>query len=346
MLSGNKSALAYQSHALSRVSRTFALTIPQLPPQVRYVIGNAYLLCRIADTIEDEPELDLSCKRGFLSRFSDVVRQKESPDSFAADLTPLLSKGTKSDEKDLVENTSVIIDLHKRMPPSQTVPIERCVEIMCKGMSEFVDTGSEGLPDLDHVDRYCYHVAGVVGEMITEVLCDYSAEIASQHEELFTLSSDFGRGLQLINILKDHREDKKRGVCWLPRKIFGRSIEAFTPSNLGSSITASKIVHLLGVVRNRLEKSLRYIKLIPTHEIGVRRFLAWTLAFACLTHRRIRANPQFRKGEEVKISRRQVYASVAAVNFVIRSNRALQWLFNTTMPRLSAIESIVRQTRR
>ena len=47
----------YQERILPHVSRTFALTIPQLPAAVRAAVTNAYLLCRIADTIEDEPAL-------------------------------------------------------------------------------------------------------------------------------------------------------------------------------------------------------------------------------------------------------------------------------------------------
>ena len=45
---------AYQDRILPHVSRTFALTIPQLPPGLRLGVTNAYLLCRIADTIEDQ----------------------------------------------------------------------------------------------------------------------------------------------------------------------------------------------------------------------------------------------------------------------------------------------------
>lgn len=341
----NSPALAYQAGALSRVSRTFALTIPQLPPEVRYAIGNAYLLCRIADTIEDEPKLDGFSKRQFLHRFSDVVRLKESAYSFAEDLAPLLSDQTNDDERNLVANTNLVMGLHRQMPRSQTDPIERCVETMCQGMSEFVDTGSEGLSDLAQVDRYCYFVAGVVGEMITEVLCDYSDDIASRKDELFSLSSKFGSGLQLINIMKDHCEDKLRSVCWLPRSLFSGQAESDQAQRSGPNADP-RVVRLLGVARSRLEKSLRYITLIPKQEIGIRRFLGWTLAFASLTLRRIHDNPRFRKGDEVKISRRLVYGSVAAVNFALRSNRAMRWMFNTTVPTLSAIESLVRKTRR
>jgi farnesyl-diphosphate farnesyltransferase len=40
--------------ALPEVSRTFALNIPVLPAPLDLVVTIAYLLCRIADTLEDE----------------------------------------------------------------------------------------------------------------------------------------------------------------------------------------------------------------------------------------------------------------------------------------------------
>ena len=47
----------YQDRILPGVSRTFALTIPQLPQALRTSVTNAYLLCRIADTIEETSEV-------------------------------------------------------------------------------------------------------------------------------------------------------------------------------------------------------------------------------------------------------------------------------------------------
>ena len=73
-----------------------------------------------------------------------------------------------------------------------------------------------GLNDLPHLDRYCYHVAGVVGEMLTELFCDYSAKINERRNELLPLAVSFGQGLQMTNILKDVWDDRQRGACWLP----------------------------------------------------------------------------------------------------------------------------------
>src|ERR1700692_4577865 len=64
---------AYQDHILPHVSRTFALTIPQLPAPLRTPVTNAYLLCRIADTIEDEPALSADETLVLLRRFVAVL---------------------------------------------------------------------------------------------------------------------------------------------------------------------------------------------------------------------------------------------------------------------------------
>ena len=77
------SDLAYQAEILQDVSRTFALTIPQLPGALRDVVGNAYLLCRIADTIEDEPTLSAGQKQAFAERFVEVVAGRAAVDPFA-----------------------------------------------------------------------------------------------------------------------------------------------------------------------------------------------------------------------------------------------------------------------
>ncbi|MDE2739631.1 MAG: squalene/phytoene synthase family protein, partial [Paracoccaceae bacterium] len=74
--------IAFQDRFLEDVSRTFALTIPQLPPPLYLAVGNAYLLCRIADTIEDEPELTPEQKTAFSEWFNEVVKGTREPDEF------------------------------------------------------------------------------------------------------------------------------------------------------------------------------------------------------------------------------------------------------------------------
>jgi farnesyl-diphosphate farnesyltransferase len=99
-------ARALQDRLLPGVSRTFALTIPQLPDALRPVVTNAYLLCRIADTIEDEVALSPEEKLEFSDWFVDVVAGRRPAAAFAEALAqalePKVITSTSDDERELI----------------------------------------------------------------------------------------------------------------------------------------------------------------------------------------------------------------------------------------------------
>ena len=326
--------LAYQAEVLQGVSRTFALTIPELPDPLREVVSNAYLLCRITDTIEDEPTLSIARKQRLWGHFVDVVAGRDDAADFAQRLGASLSSSTTASEHRLVANTPRILRITNSFRARQRRAIERCVRIMSRGMAEFqqLDT-SRGLDDIAHVDRYCYHVAGVVGEMLTELFCDYSAEINDRRDELLPLAVSFGQGLQMTNILKDIWEDRRRGACWLPRDIFLRAGFHLSRLRPGHSDPAfvKGLAEVAAITRQHLEDALRFIEIVPTRETGIRRHCLWALGLAALTLRRIHANPMFRRGRDVKVSRRSVWAITTITSILARSNVVLRLLFRALL---------------
>ena len=328
--SSNGRDLVYQTEILQGVSRSFAFTIPQLPHPLRDVVANAYLLCRIADTIEDEPALSPELKRECFRRYVATVEGREDAAAFARELTPLLSPATTGSERDLVANIPRVVRITHGFNPVQRRAIERCVRIMKSGMAEFQQNASlEGLNDLPHLDRYCYYVAGVVGEMLTDLFCDYSEEIGRRRDDLFALSTSFGQGLQMTNILKDLWDDRSRGVCWLPRDVFssfGFDLRALSPGRADPEFVQG-LFALVAIARQHLANALRYTLLIPAHETGIRRHCLWALGMAILTLRRIHAMPHFRNGQDVKISRASVKAVVVCTSALARSNPSLKLLF-------------------
>ena len=331
--------LAYQTQALRGVSRTFALTIPELPGPLRDVVGNAYLLCRITDSIEDEPALSPPQKRRFASRFVDVVEGREDAGDFGRELGALLSPSTTASEQDLVANAPTVIRITGRFGDRQRRALARCVRIMAEGMSAFqqLDT-SGGLRDQRELDRYCYVVAGVVGEMLTELFCDYSNDIGERRDELLPLAVSFGQGLQMTNILKDVWEDLRRGACWLPRDVFeqaGFDLRAL-PGGRDDPAFGRGLVRLVGIARGHLADALRYVQLIPPRETGIRRHCLWALGMAVLTLRRIHATPGFESGKDVKISRRSVRAVTTLGSLAARWNWALDRLFEALVRGLPA----------
>jgi farnesyl-diphosphate farnesyltransferase len=188
----------YQDQILPHVSRTFALTIPQLPPALRTAVTNAYLLCRIADTIEDEPTLPPAATQAYLDQFVAVLGGRGDPSLLARELTPLLSDWTLATERDLVGNMGRVLNVTASLSEPKRAAIRRCLEQMCYGMPLFQSTASlKGLPRLTDLDDYCYYVAGDVGDMLTELFCDYSPAIARRRSELQALAVSFAQGLQM-----------------------------------------------------------------------------------------------------------------------------------------------------
>jgi farnesyl-diphosphate farnesyltransferase len=132
----------FQDQILPHVSRSFALTIPELPGVLRTQVTNAYLLCRIADTIEDESVLSAEATLGSLRRFVEVVSGKAEVQPFLEDLLPQLSIRTSPGERDLVLNMARVIRVTAGLPERQRRAIQRCILVMCSGMHQFQQTAS------------------------------------------------------------------------------------------------------------------------------------------------------------------------------------------------------------
>jgi farnesyl-diphosphate farnesyltransferase len=319
---------ALQAYLLEGVSRTFALTIPQLPERLRKVVSNAYLLCRIVDTIEDEPTLSAAQKRFFSDLFIKVVAGKRSAHIFSSELSPLLSASTLPVEHELIQYTPAVIGITLSFNPRQREALEHCIEVMAEGMVEFQENqGIHGLSDLPQLDRYCYHVAGIVGETLTKLFCDYSSEIEIHEERMLPLAVSFGQGLQMTNILKDMWDDRKRGACWLPRDIFasaGFNLDNLVPYHYQDSFGVG-LTELIGIATGHLRNAVSYTLIIPAHEAGIRNFCLWAIGMAVLTLRKIHKHLDFNTGNQVKISRRSVKATMlvsrlfAAHDFIVKS---------------------------
>ena len=329
--------LEYQNQILPGVSRTFALTIPVLPDRLAQVVANAYLLCRLADTIEDDIGLDNDQKSEFHQRFVGIVRGKEDAESFSADLLPLLSSRALEDERELVASTATVIRVTSSFSAQEREALTRCVEIMCRGMPEFQRRKSlAGLKDTDELADYCYFVAGVVGEMLTELFCIHCPELQPRRDEMMRLALSFGQGLQLTNILKDIWDDRQAETCWLPRSVFRDAdfdLEHLEPGQQ-SEVFRDGLDQLIGIAHRHLRAALDYTLIIPRRETGIRKFCLWAIGLAVLTLRKLHANPDFSSSRQVKISRRSVRATVFATNFALTSDRALRVLFSLAAARL------------
>ena len=145
-----------------------------------------------------------------------MVCGSEEAALLARDLEPRLSDRTLPAERDLVRNMERVVRMSSRLHDQRRAAIHRCIEVMCYGMHHFQRSASvRGLPRLSDLDSYCYYVAGVVGEMLTELFCGHSSAISQRRAALHDLAVSFAQGLQMTNVLKDVWEDRRHGACWL-----------------------------------------------------------------------------------------------------------------------------------
>ena len=309
-LSENPSTdLAYQKAILGSVSRTFALTIPLLPPPIEKVVGNTYLLCRIVDTIEDAADLSPETKQKLSQLFLDAVLEKSPVESFVEPCLKALDHYDNLDELDLIAHTPTVLRILHTCSKDDQAAVSRCVSIMSEGMSYFHGKQTQtGLKDLCEFEKYCYVVAGVVGELLTTVFSNHSSAFAKNMRGHDGLAIAFGQALQMTNILKDSPEDHARGVSWKPADI---------------SQTA-----LLKISYQKLQDSLSYILLIPKAELGMRRFCFLAFGLAVMTLSKIAKRNEFSNTDEVKLSRKTVMVFYTFTKFAVKSDVLMQAFFN------------------
>jgi farnesyl-diphosphate farnesyltransferase len=320
----------YQDYILQGVSRTFALTIPQLSKELVQVVGNAYLWCRMADTIEDDPQLALVLKGHFSDQLSGLLSSQESTDAWVTELQPHLHCDTAPAELDLIANSQRILRLFRAFSPAQQSIIQQCVATMVQGMMHYqAHQPHSGLPNMPAFNDYCYHVAGIVGEMLTLLYCDYSKGFKDNKAQLMPLSVSFGQGLQMTNILKDIWQDQGREICWLPQDVFSKyNIQLQDLSKQRTNPDFHQGVReLVAIAHGHLQDALRYTLLIPKAEQGYRNFCLWAIGMALLTLKNIYKQPDFQQSSQIKISRNKVKTIFVVTRFIGRSNSLVKLFF-------------------
>lgn len=323
--------------ALPEVSRTFALNIPVLPPPLDLVVTVAYLLCRIADTLEDEARGQVSERAELFHTLGRLVKLEpgweERASEFARRSVAALRPSAPSAEVQLVQGTRTVLEAMRGLPDWTHRHIAACVGEMTGGMAEVMeelDGGApQGLPDLRDTLQYCYYVAGTVGVMLTGLFVDGHDSVRPKKAELAPRAPAFGRALQLTNILKDIREDLDRGFCWLPRTVMAK--HGLSPGNLvlpeRRSAAVAMLDELVAVARRECDVSFEYSLLLPRSEPGLRLFCLWPLLFALRTLRALAHNPAVFEPAPVKIDRQTVMRIMVLTRESVADDRALEALY-------------------
>jgi farnesyl-diphosphate farnesyltransferase len=232
-------------------SRTFALAIPLLNVERHRQIGLSYLLFRVADSIEDAPEGDATLKKNLLTVLNNCIDHACNKLTFEIASSDSMSLRSLWPEQSptgrLLREIPRLMAIFNQLPTSVAQAIGRSLTSTIAGMIAFIEA-SANLPNqiqiqtLGDLRLYCYAVAGIVGEMLTDVFVCHHPSGHATHGELRQLSVGFGEFLQLINILKDSRVDAANGRLFIPIEA---SLESIYELALGGREHALKYIRLL-----------------------------------------------------------------------------------------------------
>jgi farnesyl-diphosphate farnesyltransferase len=315
---------------LPRVSRTFALGVKLLPSKLELPVRLGYLLCRIADTVEDDLALDARRKAELLDAFLTCFDDANAADAYGEYVRELTAN---DDYIELVSTTGEVFALYRTLDRTTQDILKHWIGEMVAGMRRFVIDHPDGIriSSIDEFHTYCYYVAGTVGHLLTELWHHHSASIdARVHAKLLEDCEAFGEALQTVNILKDIPWDVEReNAVYIPSDLLAAQGSEQTAILRDDRRSANliAIAPLIRLANDDLERSLRYIEHLPLSALRVRLFCALPTLFAVATMREIqRTDAMLITGGAVKISRSEVKALIVASSTSTLTNRSLRWL--------------------
>src|SRR6185369_10699959 len=206
---------------LKATSRSFYLTLRILPEPVRPQIGLAYLLARTTDTIADTQIVPVAERVAALGQLrARILGQQSGRMEFKA----LAQHQGSPSERAILERVEETLGLLEECVPEDRVLIREVLRIITSGqelyLTRFAGASADHLVALRteaELDDYTYRVAGCVGEFWTRICRAHLFKAAKLDDE--TLQKQgvrFGKGLQLVNILRDLAADLRQGRCYLP----------------------------------------------------------------------------------------------------------------------------------
>jgi farnesyl-diphosphate farnesyltransferase len=309
---------------LRKVSRTFALSIEQLPQPLRDAITLAYLLFRVSDCLEDHPTLPSPEKAQRLRQWAGVLREEIPVHALLKDLRSL----DPSDPEVLVaQSANDILSELSRLPQGLRDPILQRVVRSSEGMARWQDHGPF-VEDEAALDDYMHQVAGRVGYLLTDVFSWYSPFIRERHEKLMPLSRECGLALQTVNIIRGMRKDYERGWVFVPQSYYeplGLTRDSlFEPRNVDRAL---QIVEKLAQKAERhLWGGLGYVMALPRRFHRIRLACMWPVYFAVGTLAVSRNNAKVIL-DEAKIGRDQVLEILTRTRLLGWSNHWLHFYY-------------------
>jgi farnesyl-diphosphate farnesyltransferase len=298
---------------LSKVSRSFYLTLRVLPASVRPQIGLAYLLARTTDTIADT---DLVAVERRLQALQTLRERILARSGTPLNLGELAGSQSSEAERQLLENCESSLALLDSLSAADRMLTEKVLDTITSGqeldLRRFQGASSANVLALDtesELDDYTWRVAGCVGEFWTRLCRAHIYPNASLDDAAIEADGvRFGKGLQLVNILRDLPRDLRAGRCYLPRESLVSA--GLKPRDLLDATVEARLRPIynsfLDIAEGHLRAGWRYTTALPRKPMRLKLACAWPVLIGFETLRLLRSASILASAEAVKVSRAKV----------------------------------------
>jgi farnesyl-diphosphate farnesyltransferase len=304
---------------LRSVSRSFYLTIRILPARLRPPIGLAYLLARASDTIADSADISPAERREHLSRFNALVQQggRDGIEQIQARI-----RSEHAGENVLIAELGRCLEWLESLGEFDREQVRAVLAKIIRGqdldLARFADTSRTiALRADEELEEYTYLVAGCVGEFWTEVCMHHLPRYSDLSvDRLRTLGVEYGKALQLVNILRDLPADFASGRCYLPAD--DSTVASWSQQPAAARNTYTRWVHRAA---DLLESGRQYIRSLNPARLRAGCYLPWELGRQTLSL--LAARMPLETKERVKVPRSAVRWALLRGIVVTFSNQPL-----------------------
>jgi len=314
---------------LEGTSRSFYLSLKELPNSIRPQVSLLYMLARTSDTIADSEQGDASDLLLALESYNDFSQGKTSN---LMDISSLAESQRNKSEASLLRNVEKITSKIADFSESDQKAIRLCLGTIIGG--QILDlqrfSSDEGtilsLESDEELDDYAYRVAGSVGEFWTRMSLDHIFKLKEENSEveLFEKGIRFGKALQMINILRDIPADLSLGRCYIPRSKMERY--GITPTDLlePSSMDSFRPLYdeYLDLTDEYLTSAVQYIEMLPHWKFRLRAACMFPVIIGKRTVSKLREGNVLDPSNRIKIGRSEIKDVIKKVVLSVPSRQA------------------------
>lgn len=221
---------------LEKTSRSFSAVILELHPELLVPIALFYLILRGLDTIEDDMTIPLEQKDPLLRKFHTFITEE----GWSFD-----GNGPYEKDRNLLVRFHYVVEEFRKVKPAYQETIKDITRKMGNGMADYAknaEHNANGVNTIKDYDLYCYYVAGLVGNGLTQLFVESGLANPALLDRPH-LQESMGLFLQKTNIIRDVKEDFDDKRRFWPKEIWSKHVtnfeDLFKPENLNAALDCS-----------------------------------------------------------------------------------------------------------